>query len=125
MNKHIASSKQRGPRCYICGDLATRILARWANEPKITQRRPVCGRHPDTGADSTLGYSFEPLPIPPASVKKQDSHFTIEYALWCGGTSIAYFDDKFRADMLKEAFNHWRKTEEAKKWFKNRLGDKS
>jgi hypothetical protein len=67
-------------------------------------------------------YIFEQLS--PARVEKQDIHFTIKYAVWCGGTSIAYFDDEFRAEMVKEAFNHWRKTKEAKKWFEENFGAK-
>ena len=52
----------RQRQCYHgCGRAATKMQVRWANEPAITQRDPVCDEHAKY-ADSTLGYSIESLP---------------------------------------------------------------
>ena len=53
----------------------------------------------------------------PARVEKQEHHFTIHYAVWMGGTSIAYFDSELRADLVCRALNFYRKTPAGRKWY--------
>ena len=71
IDKHLTQSVNAGSGslarqvrqrwCYHgCGRVATKMQVRWANEPAITQRDPVCDEHAKH-ADSTLGYSIEKL----------------------------------------------------------------
>lgn len=57
----------------------------------------------------------------PARVEEQTMHFTIQYAVWCGpkggGTSIGYFDNRKRADLVAQALNSFRLTVAGKRWW--------
>lgn len=57
--------------------------------------------------------------FPKVDYKKSDFHFTINYTVWMGGSSICYCDREDRAELVARAFNHWIKTPDAKKWWKS------
>lgn len=53
-----------------------------------------------------------------AEVVEQDTHFTIRYAVRVGNTSVAYFDEPMRADLVKQALNHFRLSPAGREWWK-------
>jgi hypothetical protein len=61
----------------------------------------------------------------PARVEEQTMHFTIQYAVYCGpkggGTSIGYFDDRKRADLVAQALNSFRRTAAGKRWWRKQV----
>ena len=60
----ISAKKQAVPQCYLCKTPATCMLVRWAYDPDVATRRPICDRcaHDGRIVDFTCGYSTAPLP---------------------------------------------------------------
>jgi len=57
----------------------------------------------------------QPPTFKPARIVRQTTHFSIKFAVRCGGTSLCYCDQEMRAGLIAKAFNHWRKTDEGKR----------
>lgn len=55
--------------------------------------------------------------LSPARIEPCEMHFTITHAVWCGGTSVAYFDDLTRAALVRDAINNYRKTPDGRRWW--------
>lgn len=52
-----------------------------------------------------------------ARVVNQSTHFTIRKAVRMGQTSVAYFDNDLRADIVKKALNYWRRSKEGMAYY--------
>lgn len=63
------------------------------------------------GTGEVVGGAF-----PSAVVVEQTGHFSIKYAVRVGGTSVAYFDEPQRADLVRQALNHFRLTPAGRAW---------
>lgn len=53
-----------------------------------------------------------------AGVEADTFHFTITHSVWVGNCSLCYCDSEFRAKLIARAINHWRKTEDHKRWYR-------
>jgi hypothetical protein len=56
--------------------------------------------------------------FPRAVALAQTTHFTINHVVICGGTSIGYFDEPTRAEMVAKALNSWRRTKAGQRWWR-------